>query len=152
VQRTAGLHAFAPAACAGRNCRVMEALRVMDAELEVVEAARRRAAAMAAGDGSALAALLHPNFKWTSHRGDSFDRASYIESNTNGQLTWTSQTFSEVDVLVVARTAVLRCVVTDQVSTDAGRATFRMPMTQTWVQLDGSWVCLAGHAGPLIEE
>ena len=56
VQRTAGLHAFAPAACAGRNCRVMEALGLMDAELEVVEAARRRAAAMAAGDGSALAA------------------------------------------------------------------------------------------------
>jgi hypothetical protein len=26
--------------------------------------------------------------------------------------------------------------------------TFRMPMTQVWVRVDGEWQCLSGHAGP----
>ena len=81
-------------------------------------------------------------------------KAAVVTGGTKGIGLAIAQEFLDMgaDVLVVARTAVLRCVVTDQVSTDAGRATFRMPMTQTWVQLDGNWVCLAGHAGPLIEE
>jgi ketosteroid isomerase-like protein len=123
----------------------------VDAETEVLEAARRRAEALAAGDRRALEALLHPNFTWTSHRGESFDRDSYLESNTTGRLTWSNQTLTEVDVTVVDRTAVLRCVVVDEVITDSGPETFRMPMTQTWVHVDDAWRCLAGHAGPLLE-
>ncbi|GAA1654670.1 hypothetical protein GCM10009744_53750 [Kribbella alba] len=123
----------------------------MDAETEVLEAARRRAEALTAGDGRALAALLHPKFKWTSHRGDSFDRDSYVESNTAGRLSWSSQTLTDVEVTVEDRTAVLRCVVVDEVLTNAGPETFRMPMTQTWIHVNDDWLCLAGHAGPLLE-
>jgi hypothetical protein len=124
---------------------------IVNAQAEVLEAARRRAAAMAAGDAQALEALLHPNFKWTSHRGNTFDRDSYVESNTGGGLTWSNQTLTEVDVTVVDQTAVLRCVVVDEVVTDQGPEIFRMPMTQTWVHLDNGWVCLAGHTGPLLK-
>ncbi|WP_035849199.1 DUF4440 domain-containing protein [Cryptosporangium arvum] len=42
---------------------------------ELRDAVGRRSAALAAGDASALEALLHPAFRWTSHRGEVFDRA-----------------------------------------------------------------------------
>ena len=41
-----------------------------------------RAAALAAGDASRLGRLLHENFGWTAHTGESFDRAACLESNT----------------------------------------------------------------------
>jgi hypothetical protein len=43
---------------------------------QVMAAARERAAALAACDAAALRALLHPDLRWTSFRGDVFDRES----------------------------------------------------------------------------
>jgi len=111
---------------------------------EVVAAALDRADALASGDSTRLRSLLHRDFHWTSHQGDQFDRDHYISSNTNGSVPWKAQTLTDIHVTVVANTAVLRCVVTDQVGTEL----FRMPMTQTWVQTSDGWQCLAGHAGP----
>jgi hypothetical protein len=56
---------------------------------------------------------------------------------------------SATQVVVVGATAVLYAEVTDVVLSDEDEPqTFRMPMTQVWVFLDGGWKCLAGHAGP----
>jgi len=120
----------------------------VDAEAEVLAAARSRADALGRGDRAALEALLHPQFVWTSHRGETFDRTAYLDANTTGRTTWHSQQLNGVDVRVVDAVAVLRCTVTDEVTTAAGRGTFRMPMTQTWVRNRSGWRCLAGHAGP----
>jgi len=30
----------------------------------------------------------------------------------------------------------------------AGRSLYRMPMTQVWINEDGRWLLVAGHAGP----
>jgi ketosteroid isomerase-like protein len=115
----------------------------------VLAAARARADALAAGDAAALTGLLHEDFRWTAHNGATFDREEYVRRNTDGTTVWRSQDLADADVLVVGDTAVLLAQVTDVVEgDDGGAATFRMPMTQTWVREGDRWRCLAGHAGP----
>lgn len=121
----------------------------MDAEQEVISAAKARAAALAAGDGERLSALLHDAFRWTSHTGDTYSRSEYIRRNTKGGTVWRSQQLMRPEVVVVGDTAVLYAEVTDVVLSDGDMAeTFRMPMTQVWVRLAPGWKCLSGHAGP----
>jgi Domain of unknown function (DUF4440) len=119
---------------------------------EVLEAARRRAAALATGDPEQLRSLLHPKFRWVSHTGERFDRDSYVESNTSGTNRWSSQRLSDIDVVAHPQTAVLRCQVVDEVDHGDGVQELRMPMTQVWVRHEDRWVCLVGHAGPSLSE
>jgi ketosteroid isomerase-like protein len=121
----------------------------MDAAQEVIDAAKDRASALASGDAEKLRGLLHEQFRWTTHVGQTFDRSEYIHRNTEGHTVWSSQALAEADVVVVGDTAVLHAEVIDVVLSRGDEpATFRMPMTQVWVRLDGGWRCLAGHAGP----
>ena len=114
----------------------------------VLEAVRRRSQALVAADAPALSALLHPQFQWTSHRGDTFDRDAYVRANVRHGIDWQHQSVGDVSVAVVGDTAVVRAIATDQVVRGGRSDTFQMPMTQTWVRTDGRWTCLAGHAGP----
>jgi ketosteroid isomerase-like protein len=120
----------------------------VDPGAQVLEAARSRAAALAAGDAVGLEELLHVDFRWTSHTGESFDRATYISANVGGDTTWRHQDLGDPEVLVVGDAAVLRTLVTDTVNGIDGAETFRMPMTQFWIRSGLRWQCLAGHAGP----
>jgi hypothetical protein len=124
----------------------------LDSREQVLAAARARAAALVAADEDALSALLHPEFRWTSHTGEQLDRAGYVAANTGGRTRWRRQDLGAVDVVVVGNAAVLRTVVTDMVHTATGLQTHRMPMTQLWVSTDQGWQCLAGHAGPAQDE
>ncbi|MET9242831.1 nuclear transport factor 2 family protein [Nonomuraea sp. NPDC003709] len=125
----------------------------MNAEQEVIAAALERADALAGGDPDRLRRLLHPDFHWTSHLGEQFDREDYVRSNTAGATTWKKQSLTDAEVVVVGQqVAVLRCVAADDVvSGESVRSTFRMPMTQTWVNEGDRWLCLAGHAGPRLK-
>lgn len=121
----------------------------MNAAQQVVRAAEARASALAEGDAERLAELLHEEFHWTAHVGETYDREEYIRRNTGGHTVWRSQDLRDVEVVVVADTAVLYAEVVDEVQSDTGGSeTFRMPMTQVWVRQGGGWRCLAGHAGP----
>jgi len=121
----------------------------MGAAQEVIKAAEDRASALAAGDAERLRELLHEQFRWTTHVGQIFDRSEYIHRNTEGLTVWRSQALSDSQVVVVGDTAVLYAEVTDVVlSAEDEPQTFRMPMTQVWLCVDGDWKCLAGHAGP----
>ena len=121
----------------------------MDDAAQVLTAARERAVALADGDAERLSALLHREFRWTSHVGETYDRTEYVRRNTEGHTVWRSQVLGDTDVVVVGDTAVLTAVVTDVVLSEGGQpATFRMPMTQVWVREGGTWRCLGGHAGP----
>jgi len=124
----------------------------VSAEDQVLAAATARAEALGRGDRPALEQLLHPQFRWVSHRGQTFDREAYLQANVGGTLQWLGQQLTEVDLVVVGSTAVLRCVVVDEVDAGAGPLRFRMPVTQTWVSDGASWTCLAGHAGPPLDE
>lgn len=113
-----------------------------------MRAADARALALAEGDSETLIDLLHEDFRWTSHTGETFRRDDYIERNTTGPVRWRSQQLDDVDVAVVGDVAVLRAEVTDEIAQGDGSETFRMPMTQVWVRQEDQWRCLAGHAGP----
>jgi len=118
---------------------------------EVLAAVADRAAALAAGDPDALRALLHPGFRWTSHRGEVFDRAAYVAANTGGALVWRRQVVEAPDVVLAGEVAVVTGVVRDDVERGGAPATFAMRLTQVWVREGGRWRCLAGHAGPLLD-
>lgn len=80
----------------------------MSDEQEVLAAAERRAAALAAGDAEALRALLHPDFSWISHTGRHFDRDAYIDANVGGSTRWHAQRLTDATVVVAGEAAVLR--------------------------------------------
>jgi ketosteroid isomerase-like protein len=114
----------------------------------VIEAARQRAAALAAADRAALLELHHPDLRWTTHDGVVLDRDAYVAGNTGGDLLWRGQDLLEIDVVVAGGVAILCAIVVDQVERDGAAQTFRLRATQTWVEEDGRLRCLAGHAGP----
>jgi ketosteroid isomerase-like protein len=121
----------------------------MDAAKQVIEAAEARGSALAAGDAEKLSSLLHHDFRWTSHVGETYSRQEYVRRNTEGHTVWRSQTIISPGVVIVGDTAVLQAEVVDVVLADDGEPeTFRMPVTQVWVRLGAKWKCLAGHAGP----
>ena len=62
--------------------------------------------------------LLHPDFRWSSHVGETYSRKEYLRRNTTGHKVWRSQT-EECDVVGVGDTAVLYGEVTDVVLTQA---------------------------------
>jgi ketosteroid isomerase-like protein len=121
----------------------------VDVRDEIVAAAQSRAAALVAADTDQLNALLHEDFRWTSHRGETYRRDEYIRHNTDGRTLWRSQEMTDTDVVVVGDTAVLYAEVVDVVASGEEPQAFAMPMTQVWVRTDDRWQCLAGHAGPL---
>jgi ketosteroid isomerase-like protein len=118
---------------------------------EILEAAAARAGALAAADAAALRALHHPDLRWTSFRGEVFDRDAYVARNTGGLVRWRAQRLEQSEVVSAGGAAVLVAVVFDEVEQDGVVERFRMRLTQTWVRHAGRWVVLAAHAGPRLE-
>jgi ketosteroid isomerase-like protein len=121
-------------------------MRGVPAQEEVVAAALRRAAALAAGDEAALRSLMHPGLQWTTFRGQVLGYEDYIAGNTCQDLRWRAQRLDGIHVTVAGDTAVLTATVTDEVSRDGRDHTFHLRLTQTWVRTPDGWRCLAGHA------
>jgi ketosteroid isomerase-like protein len=118
----------------------------MPQEQDVIDAAIRRAAALAAGDEAELRRLMHPDLQWTTFKGSVLSCEEYIAGNTRGELTWRAQRLDDVRVAVVGDTAVLTAWVTDEVRRDGRDQVFTLRLTQTWVRTGEGWRCLAGHA------
>jgi Domain of unknown function (DUF4440) len=114
---------------------------------EVLMVAELRASALVAGEPDRLRRLLHPEFRWTSHRGERLDREGYVRVNTR-EIRWVKQRLEDPEVTVIGDTALLLCTAHDTIVRAGTELTFIMPMTQVWVRSHKSWVCLAGHAGP----
>ena len=117
----------------------------------ILEATRRRSAALVARGADALRALHHPGFRFTTPRGDVRDRDAYIAGNTEGDLVWREQHLVEHDVVVAGDTAVLTGVVHDAFERAGEPGAHDMRITLVWVRHDGDWVVLAAHAGPPVE-
>jgi ketosteroid isomerase-like protein len=115
-------------------------------EQNVIDAAVRRAAALAAGDEAELRRLMHPDLQWTTFNGSVLSYEQYIAGNTRGELRWRAQRLDDVRVAVVGDTAVLTARVTDEVRRDGRDQVFTLRLTQTWVRTGEGWRCLAGHA------
>ena len=114
-------------------------------EPEVLEAAARRAAALAQQDWSLLEQLLHADFVYTNSQGTRLDRTVYLDFVRTGPLRWNAQSYDDVRVCLAGATAVLTGVVVDDVTVDGDRHVLRFATTQTYVLADGGWSYLAGH-------
>jgi hypothetical protein len=114
----------------------------------VLAATRARSAALVARDPDALRALHHPDFRFTTPRGDVRDRDAYVTGNTAGDLVWRAQSLVEHEIVVAGDTAVLVGVVHDEFERAGDPGAHDMRITLVWVLLDGAWVVLAAHAGP----
>lgn len=119
-----------------------------DPAAAVLAAAEARATALAHRDPAALRRLLHPEFRWTSFRGDTFGRDAYVAANTVGSQRWLAQRLEDPRVTVVGSTAVITGVVVDVVQRNGNKEEYRLRLTQTWVRDERGWRCLAGHVGP----
>jgi ketosteroid isomerase-like protein len=118
---------------------------------EILAAAAARSGALAAADAEALHALHHPDLRWTSFRGDVFDRETYVRRNAGGPVRFRSQVLEEPEVVAAGEAAVLVAVVVDEVEQDGRVERFRLRLTQTWVRHEDRWVVLAAHAGPRLD-
>jgi ketosteroid isomerase-like protein len=116
-------------------------------EQSVIDAALRRASALAARDEAELRRLMHPGLQWTTFKGNVLSYEEYIAGNSRGELRWRAQRLDDIRVAVVGDTAVLTSCVTDEVSRDGHDQVFTLRLTQTWVRTSEGWRCLAGHAG-----
>ena len=114
----------------------------------VLAATRARSAALVARDADALRALHHPEFRFTTPRGDVRDRDAYIAGNTVGELVWRAQHLVEHEIAVHGDTAVLVGVVHDEFERAGEPGAHDMRLTLVWVRAEGRWVVLAAHAGP----
>jgi ketosteroid isomerase-like protein len=89
--------------------------------------------------------------RWTTYRGVVRNREEYLASNVGGGLVWVEQTLHDLDVQVVGdAVAVLTALVVDVVNPSGSPETYRLRLTQTWVNPAGGWQCLSGHAGPRV--
>ena len=114
----------------------------------ILAAAERRSQALVDRDAEALRALHHPDLRWTTHRGEVRDRERYIEGNTAGELVWRAQSLSDADVVSVGDAAVLTAVVHDEFERAGEPGAHAMRLTLVWIEHEGTWRVLAGHAGP----
>jgi hypothetical protein len=115
---------------------------------EILAAARRRSAALVARDAGALRALHHPDFRFTTPRGDVKDLDAYIAGNTAGDLVWRAQHLVSYELVAAGDVAVLTGVMHDEFERAGEIGAHDMHVTFVWVRRDGSSVLLAGHAGP----
>jgi ketosteroid isomerase-like protein len=119
----------------------------MEPEDQVLDAARRRSAALVARDVVALKALHHPAFRFTNPRGEMKDRDAFL----SGLLVWRSQRLADAHVTVVGDTAVLTAIAHDEFERDGIPAQHASRLTLTFVRDAGMrWIVLAGHAGPAL--
>ena len=116
----------------------------------ILAATRRRSAALVARDADALRALHHPDFRFTTPRGDVRDRDAYVAGNTAGELVWRAQHLVEHEIVLDGETAVLIGVVHDEFERTGEPGAHDMRLTLVWVKHDDDWVVLAAHAGPAV--
>src|SRR5437870_117535 len=89
-----------------------------DAIFDVVQ---QRSAALVARDAAALGALHHPDFRFTTPRGEVRDLEAYIAGNTGGATAWHAQHLVSHELVVAGDVAVLTGVMHDEY-TRAGAA------------------------------
>jgi uncharacterized protein DUF4440 len=114
----------------------------------VLAASERRSAALVARDAGALRALHHPDFRFTTPRGDVKDLDAYIAGNTAGELVWRAQHLVSHEIVIAGGVAVLTGVMHDEFERAGQAGMHDMHVTFVWVVRQGAWVLLAGHAGP----
>jgi ketosteroid isomerase-like protein len=121
----------------------------MTADPRDVEATvQARADALAAQDWAVVEAQLHEDFVYTNSRGERLSKQAYLAFLRDGPLRWNRQWLEDAQVSTVGATAVVTGVVVDDLLVDGEPHLLRFATTQTYVQVDGGWLYLAGQTAP----
>jgi hypothetical protein len=116
----------------------------------VLDAARRRSAALVNKDVDVLSALLHPEFLYVNASGTVLSREEYLDSYVRPpDVRWASQTIDQPRVVSDGSVAVLTCLVHDVASFFGQDLDQTFRTTSTWLKSGRDWQCLAGHTSSL---
>ena len=111
----------------------------------VLSVAECRARALVERDWDAVAAQLHPAFRYVDANGQRLDRDGYLAFLADGPVRWTAQMLIDPEVTADGPVAVLVATVVDDVVYDGRPAQWEFVTSQTYVEQGGAWHYLAGH-------
>jgi ketosteroid isomerase-like protein len=119
----------------------------------VLDAIRRRSAALVAKSTDALMELMHPEMVYVSADGNVLSRDEYLARYVlPDEVRWISQTIDEPRVAHSGDTAVATFLVHDVARAGEYELDDTFRSTQTWVRGDGGWRCLAAHTSRLASD
>ncbi len=111
----------------------------------ILAVAEKRNQAIVERDWHAIAAQLHPAFRYVNANGQRLDRDGYLAFLADGPVRWTAQTLIDPEVTAAGSVSVLVATVVDDVVYDGRPARWEFVTSQTYVQQGGAWLYLAGH-------
>jgi hypothetical protein len=116
----------------------------------VLDAARRRSAALVSKDVDVLVALLHPDFLYVNASGAVLTREEYLDNYVRSpDVRWASQEIEQPRIVSYGTVAVLTCLVHDVAVFLGQDLDRRFRSTLTWIKVGEDWQCLAGHTSSL---
>jgi hypothetical protein len=112
----------------------------------LLDALRRRSAALISKDVDGLLGLLHPDFVYVNASGWVLTRDEYLDHYVRPEVVrWIRQDLHEPVIAMSGGTAVVTFLVHDvaRFGDMVLDETFRS--TLTWIQVNDAWACLGGH-------
>lgn len=125
--------------------------RLGRSERQVLDAERRRIAAMVQGDTDTLNAVLANELTYTHTTGRTDTKSDFITALTEGRLKYESLDTEELRVRVYGQTGVLTGRAKVRVGSRGPAVSFRMKYTGVYVRRDGRWQLAAYQATRLPE-
>ncbi len=117
----------------------------------VLDAARRRSAALVNKDIDALTALLHPQFLYVNSSGQVLDRAQYFDVYVLPEnVQWTKQDIHQPKITGTDQAAVLTCLVHDVFSFKDHDLDTTFRSTLMWLHTEEGWRCLGGQTSQIL--
>jgi Domain of unknown function (DUF4440) len=105
-----------------------------------------KADAIVRRDGSALDALIHPDFVYVNAAGRTFSKAEYVDYFcTSGQIVFRRQKFSGLEVRPFPGLAVATMVVHDSFVVDGKIIDATYQSLLMFAELEGRWQWVAGQ-------
>jgi hypothetical protein len=111
----------------------------------ILSLAERRGRALADRGWDAVAAQLHPAFRYVNANGVRLDRDGYLAFLADETVRWTAQILVGAEVAADGPVAVLVATVVDDVLFEGRPARWEFVTSQTYIQPNGEWRYLAGH-------
>lgn len=119
-----------------------------DVAKAVLDAERRRCAAMLANDAEALGPLVDARLKFTHSNGNVDDRAAYLAKIASGRISYACIDWSEAQVIALGDAAVLTGRMSVSVRVEGSEKRLENRVLTVWAH-DGQWRLVAFQSTPI---
>jgi hypothetical protein len=120
-----------------------------DASGAVMDAERRRCAAMMANDANALNTLIDERLRFSHATGSIDDKAAYLAKVATGRITYLSIDWSEQSVMSFGHIALLTGRMTSQVRVEGTEKRLDNRVLAVWINDESMWRLIAFQPTPL---